>query len=135
MKNWRLTPDEIVDIEFNAGNGGFFPYGVWGVLQGAAVCFYGFAGFDIISSSRDEVSGLTFLHFQLNETKTRWNKRYIHLMTLVQRYTFAITLFIIFCSIIFMILSKIVFSIQILVVISTIRSIFLSTVLKYPKTI
>lgn len=61
--NWRLKANEIVDIEFDAGKGGFFPYGVWGMFKGAAVCFYGFAGFDIISSNRDEVSVSTSFRF------------------------------------------------------------------------
>ncbi|XP_048478372.1 cationic amino acid transporter 3 [Plutella xylostella] len=50
--NWSI-PAEKVPAGF--GTGGFFPYGVWGAVKGAALCFYGFVGFDSISFTGEEV--------------------------------------------------------------------------------
>lgn len=46
--NWSI-PEEDVPAGF--GVGGFFPYGIAGVMAGAAKCFFAFVGFDSIAST------------------------------------------------------------------------------------
>ena len=53
LHNWKIVEDDLPK-NGSFGSGGFFPYGVNGVLSGAATCFYGFVGFDAIATSGEE---------------------------------------------------------------------------------
>ncbi|XP_076333201.1 cationic amino acid transporter 3-like [Tachypleus tridentatus] len=57
IHNWQLSKSEIPQNTENRnyGNGGYFPYGFSGMMQGAATCFYGFVGFDVIATTGEEV--------------------------------------------------------------------------------
>ncbi|XP_036974646.1 cationic amino acid transporter 3a [Acanthopagrus latus] len=64
--NWKLTEDDYVGfinqtngtwtnkVEKEFGSGGFAPFGIAGVLSGAATCFYAFVGFDCIATTSEE---------------------------------------------------------------------------------
>ncbi|MBN3274901.1 CTR1 protein, partial [Polyodon spathula] len=65
IKNWQLNEEEMINgtniSSFNFteeeskawkyGAGGFMPFGISGVLSGAATCFYAFVGFDCIATT------------------------------------------------------------------------------------
>ncbi|NXM22006.1 CTR3 protein, partial [Ploceus nigricollis] len=63
IKNWQLSEENCVncslsdppdDMKKAFGSGGFFPFGLEGMLTGAATCFYAFVGFDCIATTGEE---------------------------------------------------------------------------------
>ncbi|XP_015184081.1 PREDICTED: cationic amino acid transporter 3 [Polistes dominula] len=53
-KNWYISVEDIPKNVTNAGSGGFMPFGISGVMAGAAKCFYGFVGFDAVATTGEE---------------------------------------------------------------------------------
>lgn len=53
MNNWKIAKEDIPQ-GIRGGEGGFMPYGVAGIMAGAAKCFYGFVGFDCVATTGEE---------------------------------------------------------------------------------
>jgi amino acid transporter len=47
--NWAIPKEELP--QGVGGEGGFLPFGVTGMISGAATCFYGFVGFDCVATT------------------------------------------------------------------------------------
>ncbi|XP_064374459.1 cationic amino acid transporter 3 [Dromaius novaehollandiae] len=64
IRNWQLTEEDYVNLSHldvpedsrkeAFGSGGFIPFGLEGILTGAATCFYAFVGFDCIATTGEE---------------------------------------------------------------------------------
>ncbi|KAL1449131.1 hypothetical protein WDU94_000361 [Cyamophila willieti] len=52
--NWSIRKADIPPGIKNTGSGGFAPFGIAGIMTGAAKCFFGFVGFDGISTTGEE---------------------------------------------------------------------------------
>ncbi|XP_012883088.1 PREDICTED: cationic amino acid transporter 3-like [Dipodomys ordii] len=62
LRHWRLTSQDYKQAEArnssyslgDLGTGGFAPFGLPGILRGAATCFFAFIGFDCIATTGEE---------------------------------------------------------------------------------
>ncbi|XP_076290578.1 cationic amino acid transporter 2 isoform X1 [Lasioglossum baleicum] len=53
VNNWKTKPP-CTEESCEYGTGGFAPYGIAGIITGAATCFYGFIGFDCVATTGEE---------------------------------------------------------------------------------
>ncbi|KRT82037.1 Amino acid permease [Oryctes borbonicus] len=51
---WKIAKEDIPKNITHGGEGGFLPFGIAGVLSGAAQCFFAFVGFDAVATTADE---------------------------------------------------------------------------------
>ena len=62
LRNWSLSYDSVphkncsTRNSIEGGSGGFFPFGMKGVTEGAATCFYAYIGFDTICGAAEEAA-------------------------------------------------------------------------------
>jgi amino acid transporter len=55
VSNWHIKKDDLPE-DIKGGEGGFVPFGVAGVMAGAAKCFFGFVGFDCVATTGEKIS-------------------------------------------------------------------------------